>query len=91
MERDIVKPPSVGTGVRRVPFVKGAGVFFPSSTLSRLSSQTHCLSKGRTLVTATPLEPAGAKGPVHRSPGRDGEGRKGRGGEKEKEKVRKGG
>lgn len=29
MERDIVNPPSVGTGVRRVPFVKGAGVFFP--------------------------------------------------------------
>lgn len=41
MEHDIVKPPSVGKGVRRVPFVKGAGVFFspfPSSlTLSRLT------------------------------------------------------
>lgn len=42
MERDIVKPPSVGMGVRRVPFVKGAGVppplpSFPSLTLSQLT------------------------------------------------------
>lgn len=44
MERDIVKPPSVGMGVRRVPFVKGAGaptpptpIPFPSLTLSQLT------------------------------------------------------
>lgn len=37
MERSVVKPPSVDAGVGRVPFVKGARVFFPFSTLSRLS------------------------------------------------------
>lgn len=49
MERDIVKPPSVGTGVRRVPFVKGAGVFFlpqhfPSSLSNSLSEQRQDIS-----------------------------------------------
>lgn len=64
MERDIVKPPSVGMGVRRVPFVKGAGVFFlPFPLLNTFPAyfQTHCLSIGRTLVTATPREPAGLR------------------------------
>lgn len=64
MERDIVKPPSVGMGVRRVPFVKGAGVpppLFPLLNTFPAHSQTHCLSKGRTLVTAMPREPAGLR------------------------------
>lgn len=34
---------------------------FPLLNTFPAQSQTHCLSKGRTLVTATPREPAGAK------------------------------
>lgn len=53
MERDIVKPPSVGTGVRRVPFVKGAGVFFPpqhfpGSVSNSLSEQRQDISHHNT-------------------------------------------
>lgn len=53
MERDIVKPPSVGTGVRRVPFVKGAGVFFPpqhfpGSVSNSLSEQRQDISHRNT-------------------------------------------
>lgn len=49
MERDIVNPPSVGRGVRRVPFVKGAGVFFPpqhfpGSLSNSLSEQRQDIS-----------------------------------------------
>lgn len=55
MERNIVKPPSVGTGVRRAPFVKGARVFFPpqhfpGSVSNSLSEQrqdiSHCNATG---------------------------------------------
>ncbi len=53
MERDIVKPPSVGTGERRVPFVKGAGVFFPpqhfpGSVSNSLSEQRQDISHRNT-------------------------------------------
>lgn len=53
MERDIVKPPSVGRGVRRVPFVKGAGVFFPPqhfpcSLSNSLSEQRQDISHRNT-------------------------------------------
>lgn len=53
MEHDIVKPPSVGTGVRRVPFVKGAGVFFPpqhfpGSVSNSLSEQRQDISHRNT-------------------------------------------
>lgn len=53
MERDIVKPPLVGMGVQRVPFVKGAGVFFPlqhfpGSVSNSLSEQRQDISHRNT-------------------------------------------
>lgn len=53
MERDIVKPPLVDMGVRRVSFVKGAGVFFPpqhfpGSVSNSLSEQRQDISHRNT-------------------------------------------
>lgn len=90
MERNIVKPPSVDAGVRRVPFVKGAGVFFPSQHF--LGSALNSLSERRQDISHRGS--AGARGAGDRRSGaRAGQGREGanekvRGGQEKRRKCR---